>query len=247
MALQTSGAISLTDIQTEFGGNNPISLDEYYGAASGIPSSGAISMNQFYGKSSAIVFDGPLTLQSNDLTQYYSLISPGWIGYFNNYMNNFLNSNGTTPFPSYPYGNQLGGVPDLPNTHTPTGHKVRQIGKNQSYPDKGQSTANFKFTLSGHLPNNNTAFTFLRINKNQANDTTFYRSSAGTPYHSYAQTKNITNTELMPLTQVQDLNDPITTWNWQFLGPTDSGVFLNAYVNGLGWSANGQTSNVEIQ
>ena len=54
MALQTSGAISLNDIQTEFGGSNPISLSEYYGAASGIPSSGAISMNQFYGKSSGI-------------------------------------------------------------------------------------------------------------------------------------------------------------------------------------------------
>ena len=46
--------MTFTDIQTEFGGSNPISLSEYYGAASGIPSSGAISMNQFYGKSSGI-------------------------------------------------------------------------------------------------------------------------------------------------------------------------------------------------
>ena len=204
-------------------------------------------MNQFYGKSSAIVFDGPLTLQSNDLTLYYSLIGPGWIGYFNNFMNNYLNNDGSSPFPQYPYGNQLGGVPDLPNTHTPTGHKVRQIGKNQAYPDKGQGAAVFKLTLSGHLPNNNSAFTFLRINKGQANDTTLYRSSAYAPLQSYAQTKNITNPEFFPLQAVQDLNDPITTWSWQFLGPTDSTQFLNAYVNGLGWSANGQTSNVEIQ
>ena len=52
MALQSSGAISLQDIQTEFGGSNPISLSEYYGVASGIPSSGQISLSQFYGTSS---------------------------------------------------------------------------------------------------------------------------------------------------------------------------------------------------
>ena len=51
MALQTSGAISLSDIQSEFGGSNPISLSEYYGAASGIPASGAISLSDFYGAS----------------------------------------------------------------------------------------------------------------------------------------------------------------------------------------------------
>jgi hypothetical protein len=51
MALQTSGAISLANIQTEFGGSNPISLSEYYGAASGIPASGAISVSSFYGTS----------------------------------------------------------------------------------------------------------------------------------------------------------------------------------------------------
>jgi len=53
VTLQSNGQMTFTDIQTEFGGSNPISLDEYYGAASGIPSSGAISMNQFYGKSNA--------------------------------------------------------------------------------------------------------------------------------------------------------------------------------------------------
>lgn len=52
MALQTSGAISLANIQSEFGGSNPIGLNEYYGAASGIPASGAIDFADFYGKSS---------------------------------------------------------------------------------------------------------------------------------------------------------------------------------------------------
>ena len=51
MALQSSGAISLANIAAEFGGSAPHSLSEYYGAASGIPSSGAIDFADFYGKS----------------------------------------------------------------------------------------------------------------------------------------------------------------------------------------------------
>ena len=54
MALQSSGAISLQDIANEFGGSTPHSLSEYYGAASGIPSSGTIDFADFYGKSAAI-------------------------------------------------------------------------------------------------------------------------------------------------------------------------------------------------
>lgn len=66
MALQSSGAISLANIQTEFGGSNPISLNEYYVGGSNvpsgiggfnpnsIPSSGAISMSQFYNSTNAI-------------------------------------------------------------------------------------------------------------------------------------------------------------------------------------------------
>ena len=34
MVLQASGAISLTEIQSEFGGSNPIGLDEYYRSGS---------------------------------------------------------------------------------------------------------------------------------------------------------------------------------------------------------------------
>lgn len=55
MALQSSGAISLNDVQTEFGGSNPIAISEYYGADSGVPSSGAISLNDFYGASAVLV------------------------------------------------------------------------------------------------------------------------------------------------------------------------------------------------
>jgi len=38
MALQTSGQISLSQVQTEFGGANPISMSEYYKNGSYVPS-----------------------------------------------------------------------------------------------------------------------------------------------------------------------------------------------------------------
>lgn len=56
MALQSSGPISLADIEGEFGGSGSISLSEYYGAADGVPASGTISMSDFYGTSA---YNGP--------------------------------------------------------------------------------------------------------------------------------------------------------------------------------------------
>lgn len=55
MALQASGAISLQDVQNEYGGSHPISISEYYGR-NGIPSSGVISLGTFHGKSNIIPF-----------------------------------------------------------------------------------------------------------------------------------------------------------------------------------------------
>lgn len=51
MPLQTSGAIDIQDIATEFGGSTPHGLDEYYGVDgyTGVPSSGEITLNDFYG------------------------------------------------------------------------------------------------------------------------------------------------------------------------------------------------------
>lgn len=66
MTLPSSGALTLSDIQTEFGGSNPISLSEYYaggayvpagtsGTYGAVPSSGAIGIRNFYGTSSVVI------------------------------------------------------------------------------------------------------------------------------------------------------------------------------------------------
>lgn len=56
MAIQASGAITLQDIEDEFGGTGSIGLSEYYRNGSyvtsnntSVPTSGAISLNNFYG------------------------------------------------------------------------------------------------------------------------------------------------------------------------------------------------------
>ena len=80
MPLQSSGAISLNDIQTEFGGSNPISLSEYYAGGSfvaagttgdggAIPSSGAISIGDFYGAAARV----SVALTISGTTQNYNI------------------------------------------------------------------------------------------------------------------------------------------------------------------------------
>lgn len=85
MALPTSGPLSLANIQTEFGGANPISLSEYYAGGSlvpagttgtngAVPSSGTISIANFYGTTKLVASwtpdGGPSAGSPVVLTQY---------------------------------------------------------------------------------------------------------------------------------------------------------------------------------
>ena len=78
MALQSSGKITLKDIQGEFGGTAPHTLKEYYAAASGIPSSGTISIKDFYGATDQIFFTVSSNQQEMNLSTY--LTAQGWNG-----------------------------------------------------------------------------------------------------------------------------------------------------------------------
>ena len=52
MAIPESGAVSFSEIQTEFTGSNPISLSEYLGITAipdNIPASGTVSISDFRG------------------------------------------------------------------------------------------------------------------------------------------------------------------------------------------------------
>jgi len=68
MAIQGSGTIKLSEIQTEFGGSNPISMSEYYRGGSyvtdnntGVPTSGLITLSDYYGSVRQFAF----TISSN--------------------------------------------------------------------------------------------------------------------------------------------------------------------------------------
>jgi hypothetical protein len=86
MALQGSGTIKLSEIQTEFTGSNPISLSEYYRNGiyvpsnnTNVPTSGAISLGQFYGAVRQFTF----TISSNFTTPQNLAtlaVAAGWDG-----------------------------------------------------------------------------------------------------------------------------------------------------------------------
>ena len=84
MSLQTSGAISLANIQSEFGGSNPISMSEYYrggsyttGNNTNVPTSGAISIGNFYGGIAFAVSGG--TYYESGGYAYVKMTSSGYL------------------------------------------------------------------------------------------------------------------------------------------------------------------------
>lgn len=83
MALQTSGAISLSEVQSEFTGSNPISLSEYYrsgayvpSGATAIPATGAIGISDFYGASNQFAFS--ITSTQTNANIRTLAIAAGW-------------------------------------------------------------------------------------------------------------------------------------------------------------------------
>lgn len=80
-----SGQISLSDIQTEFGGSNPIGINEYYAGAgyvasgiSGIPLNGQISFNDLRSKSNTKIVTAPSSTILYNVDVYQALVDNGW-------------------------------------------------------------------------------------------------------------------------------------------------------------------------
>ena len=68
MAMPSSGEIKFSQLQTEFGGSNPIGLSEYYGLGNA-PASGEIQLGaDFYGTSSAASISYVTTVGNGDVT-----------------------------------------------------------------------------------------------------------------------------------------------------------------------------------
>ena len=85
MALPASGTLTLTDIQTEFGGASPIGLSEYYRGGgntttnnTNVPTSGAISISNFYGGTSVYTYTISSSVQEANVRSL--AITSGWDG-----------------------------------------------------------------------------------------------------------------------------------------------------------------------
>lgn len=131
--------MTFTDVQTEFGGTEPISLDEYYGAASGIPSSGQISMNQFYGKSSA---------WSRTLTVGHAGSGPGLASNATGFVGHFYDTNS-----SQQYTVDGGRGSFSPNNLFDNGATILNLMFNIRVPVKSNMAWEFNFRLLGSHAN----------------------------------------------------------------------------------------------
>jgi hypothetical protein len=87
MAIPASGLLTLNDIQTEFGGSNPISLSEYYRSGglvpntptnSAIPTSGTIAIGNFYGSSAASGLNLTISANTQNYDVYTAAIGAGY-------------------------------------------------------------------------------------------------------------------------------------------------------------------------
>ena len=77
MALQGSGAITLAQVQSEFGGSNPISMSEYYRGGSYVPTTVTGSYSSYQGNTSTyywLTYGNTVTIEWNNSVVYLSLI-----------------------------------------------------------------------------------------------------------------------------------------------------------------------------
>ena len=158
MALPSSGPLTLADIQTEFGGSNPISLNEYYaggayvpagtsGTYGAVPSSGTISIRNFYGTSKVVYrLDSDIYIDS--------ALSPTDAGVTLN-----INSNGTVVVTSL----NLGTLASY-NWITPT---------------TGSTTYYVRATLTSGTFTSGTTGSWLALSSNRSWNTSYTSNSPG--------------------------------------------------------------------
>lgn len=89
MAIPASGTLTLQQIATEFGGTQPISLNQYYRGGSlvpnipaniAVPTSGLITMGNFYGTTHAFVFTPTIASNTANYNLGTAATAAGWDG-----------------------------------------------------------------------------------------------------------------------------------------------------------------------
>jgi len=175
MALQTSGAISINDIATEFGGTTPHGLSEYYGVASGIPASGTIDISDFYGASAGLTGSASTTMGVTTDNNSCTYLAEDRLGFGVTNKSDFYYPENCSPYYSgYGYFNNSSNFIQSGSTVT-----MFQTSKMTSYPDTGRIL--FWFGIEGGS-GTNSGWTSIQLTGNLSNSysttLTFNRSNA---------------------------------------------------------------------
>ena len=218
MALPSSGPISLNDIQNEFGGTNPIGINEYYGVASGVPASGTISFDDFYGTSAGPTTNGLQLYLDPGNTNSYSGSGTSYNDLSSNGNDGTLSSSGITYSSStnggiftlasggeISFGTSPTNIAGVTNNFTFQGY----IKPDNNTSRKGIFGA-YRSTSSGRIPN------WLRIDNNRLR------------WYTNAPNNNTYQTISGPL---------LTLGSWQHVTITVAGPILNScdvkfYIDG---------------
>ena len=176
MALQTSGAISLSQIAAHFGGSGSHALSEYHALAgkgvSGIPSSGSISFSHFHGKSNQVTtsvyvssgYNQSSWVRIQTRTSYRGSANNGYGAYWYNF-----GGSGYTGF----YSDTAYGGPAV-NSY-----------KNYTFSFTVYTIGNYRYSIGGYDPSaspKSTRYHGLNIDQYQTNwiDTSSYQNQTTT-------------------------------------------------------------------
>tara|TARA_B100000925_G_scaffold228901_1_gene177383 strand:+ start:928 stop:1674 length:747 start_codon:yes stop_codon:yes gene_type:complete len=147
MALPTTGPLSIGQIQGEFGGSNPASLGEYYGAATGVPvSPNPLSISDFRGTSNVTTFT-------------YTILGGGGAGGWgreDGYGYGRAASGGTSSISGSGFStiSQAGGLGGLNGNVSPYDHSSR-VGASSSVGAGGTGFPNGRGANSGNIGGTN--------------------------------------------------------------------------------------------
>ena len=108
MAIPSSGDVTLSEIQTEFGGSNPISMSEYYAGGSNVPSGTT-------GNNGEIPSSGPLQMDDfrGSVLQSFMSASGGSVSTSGNFRIHTFTGNGTFTINTAGEGTNFAGKVDV--------------------------------------------------------------------------------------------------------------------------------------
>lgn len=235
MVLQSSGQISFSDIQTEFGGSNPISINEYYynsasgymNGVSGIPSIGtAISLNQYYGKSKITAnVNFVINIVEGNISGNMDTTNGTIISYFTN-LDDGSQSIGTIGFPFYFFGIDYGSN----NTINWSTNQVLQFGTNNNQYTAWTATSGIGILFGMFDRRTNSLYSFPSTTDNGYNIKKIIVSHAN--YYSTAGTEIKMEIRLIRDLEYQYIELRMNEWTAVYSGIwnlTDGSTFYNVF------------------